>query len=629
MHRTRRLLVVVVVAGAATSAWPASGAAGPCRSSEVKRTVAYDQGGKVRKVTACVPRSWSKAPTLRQGRTIVKKLAPEPIAALLRGRAARRVSGADPVLDRAITGAQLPPAKAAIVSHGGDTQSLRGGPAGTKTVQTRSSTEWGPTEPNPGSDLDVGVDTKGQGSSKRATYKLRRTMSRCPDAGGIGRGVIKFSMRETQVVASAGGGHGVTETLTTYEAKVLVHFNDSAAVQSVEVLGDWSYSNETRMAASGGGKEKRLTRHTVGGGVSGGTAPDGSKSTVGTTVTKASNSSMAIYGLLAGAIANTILDTVPGELVRESASRARSGACAKIVPDPVTVHVRPGQTVALTATLNDGAGARLPGTVRAAAAQALVSPGTAQADPTARFTYHSLPQAPPGLTDTVALDHVSKRGLANTKTVTVIYDPPPPLPARFDGTWTRVVTQGALIQTFHGTAAFVKHPLFGPDHPGTEETSVPYVPESARVDWSVSGSESSGNCTVTYSGSGTEVYSPETWKGAAAGSTALALQDIRRGAGAPQSEPNPWNYAIQATGDPENGPKYTITRAGPTPECGFTTQEYVGYHYLDVGTPSYDESDPPDQVQRSNSATLLEGHHFEPAGAGPATDDTWKFTGSG
>ena len=453
-------------------------------------------------------------------------------------------------------------------------------------------------------------------------------MSQCPDAGGIGRGVIKFSMRETHVIDTPGGGHGVTDIVTNYDAEVLVHFNDDAAVESVEVKGDWSYLNETRTSPSRGAREQRLTRHFVDGAVTGVTGTDGRNSTVGTTVTNATNFGMAIYGLLAGAIANTIVDRVPGELVRESSGRARSGACAKIVPDPLTVHVKPGQSVELTAALNDGGGAALPGTVKAVAAQASVTPAAAQADPTARFTYNALSASPPGKTDTVTLNHVSKRGLANAKTVTVIYDEPPPLPYRFQGTWTRIVSSDfGLTQTFQGTASYVKNPFFGPEHPGTEEGSVPYIVESASVDWSVSGGSSGGGCTRTYTGSGTTAYS-EAWNNGAHAGTRLELQDIRRGAGAPASEPQPYNYAISASGDTQNGPRYSETGSGT---CSGMTTAPIDYHYFEVGAPTYHPDDPPPLRPRewSGSAVLLEGHRFTDEGGGFTIDDTWRFTGSG
>jgi hypothetical protein len=600
----------------------------PCKASEVKRTVTYRLRGRRQSATACVPRSWTTKPTLREARAILLKLAPKRIATLLRGAPARRVSAADPVLDRAITGAQLPPLIAAAIGQGNDTQTLKG-PPGTTTVQTRTGTEWDASEPNPGTQAEVVVETKGKGSSKKTTYTLLRTMSRCPDPGGIGRGAIKLTIRETRVMDEPGGGHGVTDTLNTYTADVLVHFNDGAAVESVEVVGNWTYSNETRIAPSRGAKETRLTRHTADGAVGGSTKADGSGSTVGTTVKNASNAGMAIYGLLAGAISNSIVDEVPGQLVRESAGRAQSGACAKIVPDPPTVHVKPGQSVELTATLNDGAGAPLPGTVRAVAAQATVTPGDAQADPAARFTYNALSYSPPGKTDTVTFNHVSRRGLANAKTVTVIYDDPPGFPKRFDGTWTRIETDGyGLIQTFHGTAAYVKNVYFGPEYPGTEDAAVPYDVESASVDWSVSGSSSSGGCTSTYSGSGHEVYSPESWTGASSGGTHLSLQDLRRGAGAPASEPQPYNYAIQATGDPDDRVTYSIDRSGT---CSGHSTGDLDYHYLDIGTPTYEMENPPpsDEVERTNDPMLLEGHRFKADPTGPNFDDTWRFTGSG
>lgn len=438
----RTLVVMVVLAGLGAAS--ANGATAPvtglqsakkskrCKSSEVKRKITYTKGrsGRRRSFTACVPRSSLKTPAslpaaLRQGRRVAVKLAPKSIARLLRGRAARRVSAADAVTDRALA-AGLAPARAATVTHDSDTQTLKG-PRGTQTVQHRSGTGWDDAEPNPGADIDVTIETKstridGLSSRKKSTLKLVRTMARCPDAGGVGRGVLKYSQKEARFIDKPGGGHGVIEVLLTFDAEVLVHFNDEAVVTSVEVIGDWAWSEETRISPGRGAAEQRLTRFAVGGAVTGASGPDGRSVKVTTSVTNATSDTMAILGMLFGTLARLVPEDFIGELVSGSASRAGGGVCARIVPDPPTVHIKPGGSVAINAGLNDADGAPLQGSVKALAQRATVTPAEAQADPTARFTYAALSTSPPGHTDTVALTHVSKRGRASAKSVTVIYD---------------------------------------------------------------------------------------------------------------------------------------------------------------------------------------------------------------
>ena len=304
----RTLVVMLVLAGLCAAS--ASGVTGTvdgsdsakkpnrCKSSEVKRKVAYTKGGSTRRhrVTACVPRSSLKAPpslpvALRQGRRIAMGLAPRAIARLLRLPAARRVLAAGRRTDRAVAAALTAP-RAARVTHSSDTQTLRG-PPGTRTVQTRDATEWDSAEPNPGSDIRVAIDTTstriaGLSSSKKQTLRLIRTMSRCPDAGGIGRGVLRYTQRESQSIDKPGGGTGRTEQLLTFDAEVLVHFNDDAKVTSVEVIGGWTWSSESLLSQGRGDPERRLSRDAVGGDVAG-AGSDGRSVRVTTSVTNATS----------------------------------------------------------------------------------------------------------------------------------------------------------------------------------------------------------------------------------------------------------------------------------------------------------------------------------------------------
>jgi hypothetical protein len=630
------LLGAVGTGSAAAVPWPGASVrsakkAKPCKASELRQTITYTTAGHKHSVTACVPRSWSTRATLSQGRAIAVKLAPKPTARLLRGTAARRVSAADPVLDRAIaaTLAAAAPARARVaswprlhaaeVTHSGGTETLAG-PHGTQTTNTGSTTDWSSSEPNPGSDQEGTIDTKGApvgglGSSKQTKIRLLRTISRCPDAGGIAHGVIKMSLAESQTIDNPGGGHSVIENTIIYNAELLVHFNDNAAVESVEIVdGNWNWSTEARSSSSAKGVEKRLNRHSVGGSARGSTATDGRNPDINTTVTTATGSGMATYGPLFGAMAHLIVDSVYTELVRDSAGRARSGACARIVPDPLSVHVKPGRSVAITAALNDGT-APLPGTVKAVAQRASVTPDAASADPTARFTYNALSSSPPGKTDTVTLNHVSKRGLANAKTVTVIYDVPPvpAFPKRFDGTWTQTVTnpqRGSWTQTAHGTATYELNAS------QSDQAHGQYALTSNSVGWTVSGRQDyPDGSSCTFDGSGTD--SP-----AAKNPTQLTLDNVTDDSRAPSPEPKPYYYAIWDYGDENAAPNYHVT-CGPGPPYDDT----VSTLWLHAGHPAW-YSGTQNDIQKSDKPERLEGHRARQSGQ-LTIDEEWSFVGSG
>jgi hypothetical protein len=592
-----------------------------CKASEVKRTFSYTRGKSKRKYrfSGCVPRSYSKRPVsvqvaLGRSRKIAAKLAPKSIARLFGGRAARRVSGADAVTDRALARA-LVPVRAATVGHAETTEGVTGGPPGTTSTEHNVGTNWDSSEPNPGTDVELTTDTTGQGSTKRAVIKLTRTMAQCPDAGGIGHGVLKFSQKETKTVNNPGGGRGVTVVTLSLDAQVLVHFDDEAHVSSPpEVIGEWNWDATTSMSGH------QLTHHAVGGTHSGTANPDGHGESITTATTNASSPGMVVYGDLFGATAHMITEGIVQELVRESAGRASGGACAHLVPEPQTVHVKPGTTVAIAARLTEAPRSK-PVKAGQGSAGGAVAPAEADANPVATFTYFALSVRPPGGTDTVTFTHVSKQGRAVPKTVTIIYDEMP-FPNRYEGTWTRIITVDDVgtIETIHGTAVYVRNPLFGPELNG--QTSIPYDIESASVTWTMSGSHTctscNPECTRTYGGSGSEPFTDE-WRGP----SLLTIEEVSRHPDAPKPEPNPYYYAIEASPGAASAPQYDISG------CGASSQADIDTEYLAIGhRGELGASTPLDEIVKSQSATLLEGHlvhsentvHF---------DDTWHFTGSG
>jgi hypothetical protein len=269
--------------------------------------------------------------------------------------------------------------------------------------------------------MEATTETTGPGSSKREILKLIRTMAQCPDAGGIGRGVLKFSQKETKSVDRPGGGRVLSEVTLTLDAQVLVHFNDEATVTSVDVIGDWSWLAVTRSYTGPGGAGQQLTRHAVGGTHTGTASPNGHGESITTATTNASGPGMVVYGDLFGAVAHMITEGVVQELVRESTGRANDGTCAHLVAEPATVHVKPGATVAIGARLTEAPRLR-PVKASQGSAGGTVSPAEAQASPVATFTYSALPSRPEGGKDTVTFTHVSNQGRAVPKTVTIIYD---------------------------------------------------------------------------------------------------------------------------------------------------------------------------------------------------------------
>jgi hypothetical protein len=459
----RTLVVVFVLLGldAADAPAPAE-AAKRCKASQVKTkvTILKTKGHRRHRATVCVPRKVkrpaSPAAGLSRSRAIALKRAHKRVRRLMRKKAARRIGAADAGADRGLLRALGPLAGAAKVTHESDTQILPG-PPGTRTVQHREATVYDDDEPDPGGVIDASIDTtstriEGLASHKSVRASMTRTMARCPDSGGVGRGVLKYTNNERRVIDKGNGGHAVVEVRTSFDAKVLAQFNDEAAVTKVDVIGVWKWTTTSSLSTRRGASEQQLSTFGAGGGVTGQGDANGRVGSFSSTTTSATSPYAAGVGPLLAVLANEVPRDFVRELVDGIQRRAGRGKCTRLVPEPATVHVQPSRTVAVTSGLVDFDGAPLPGKVKAKAAKATVTP-EAQADPTARFTYSALSSVPAGRTDTVTLSHVSKRGRAVEKTVTVIYDDPP-LPDAYggtvSGTWD-TASFGSEHWTYSGT----------------------------------------------------------------------------------------------------------------------------------------------------------------------------------
>lgn len=554
------LIVVLALIGLGAALSPAASlGAKRCRSSQVKTkiTILKTKGHRRHRATVCVPRGAKRpasyAAALRQSRAFALKRAPGRVRRLLRAKAARRVRGADAATDRALAAALGLTARTSRVTHESDTRTIAG-PPGTRTVQHREGTGWDDEEPNPGVDLEVTTDTTstriaGLSSSKHTQQKLKQTISRCPGPGGVGRGVVEALHSEKQIVDRPGGGQATIEVRFKFDGDIVVQFSDEAKVASVEISGDWSWSTVTRLSERRGDDGQRLSRDAVAGGVTATTQPDGSRVDISTTTTSATREVLAGAGPALGLQSTLGPIEAAHDLVSGIARRADSGRCARIVPDPGTVHVRPGATVAITAGLLDWDGAPLPGAVKGKAEKATVSPAEAQADPNARFTYAALSQAPADRRDTVSLKHVSNRGRAFERLVTVIYDepPPPPLPNAYSGpisgTWDTEST--GEHWTYTGNVALA--------YTGDDPAPPPGGPPGRyrRFDLTSGSAQVSVTATSPFDGCGFE------------GSGNVTIDPGQSGYMSVQASQEP-AYLI---GLQSRGKSITVTKTGSAPEC--------------------------------------------------------------
>jgi hypothetical protein len=192
-----------------------------------------------------------------------------------------------------------------------------------------------------------------------------------------------------------------------------------------------------------------------------------------------------------------------------------------------------------------------------------------------------------------------------------------PFPKRFDGTWTRIYTwptRGSWTETIHGTATYVRNPIFPPEADATSQ--VPYDLQTGSVTWTVTGTEGTGNCVTTFSGTGTDTPAIAD----------LGLENVSGRSYAPHPEPKPFYYSIRASADPGATPEYDLTGCS-------TGKEGIVRDYLDIGhvgpfTPDTTQEEI-DKIVKSDDPRLLAGHQVRPDPTGVFTiDDTWSFTGS-
>jgi hypothetical protein len=603
---------IVVVLGAPLTA----GAGGArksvklCPSGQVRQTIKYvhDRGGQVDHATGCVaqrvfvPKSFAAIQS--KVRALAMKFVPGKIAGAFRTKAARLVAATDAKTDTALDAdakAHAPPpaanqdfrARAAALTHARDDSAVTAG-TGTETKYLQRYTKLDTADDTgesfvTGSVTNATHVTGARSASSSKELSVTHLINKCPDAGGVAHGTLDFRLRDLRIA----GPRTIVE-ISTLHAKILAHFDDTAHIASVEVIGTWSFAVNTRN-----------TTRTVGGDVTASgfqESDNGSSLDLHTTVTMGSDDAIVTGG---GPLGVWVAEALAKDYIQAMLRQIPSGVCVNIVPDAPVVHVAPGGTVAIVAHLTDHHGQTFPGGITEYNPSNRVAPTKADGNPDARFTYTAPASASPGSTDVVQLSHVSKRGRGVGGQVTVTIDGRH-FPQRFDGTWTRVFEFPDITETVNGTATYVRDPTFPPSLDGT--TSIPYDVISGSVTWSVSG----GGC----SGSGTYGATENS----ALGTTQMTLEDVSANPAAPQPEPQPFYYSIQAAGDPLNAPTY----ACPGPSGGS-----IDVSFLDVGYPNpFGAGAPIDQIQKSGNINQLQGHATSNE-SGVPIDDTWSFTGSG
>jgi hypothetical protein len=195
-----------------------------------------------------------------------------------------------------------------------------------------------------------------------------------------------------------------------------------------------------------------------------------------------------------------------------------------------------------------------------------------------------------------------------------------PFPKRFDGTWTRIYTwpsRGSWTETIHGSATYVRSPLFPPEADQTSQ--VVYTVQSSTVNWTVSGTQNAGApCPTQFSGSGTDT-ADETRSG-----DELGLENVSGRDGAPKPEPQPFYYSMRNTVEPSSNFEYDAT------DCNGTVKESVKDPWLSIGSPNpFTSSTLQSDVEKSADPRLLEGHQVRQDDQQVFTiDDTWSFAGS-
>ncbi len=627
----RRILTVGLVSAAVISMLVASAAWGAkrsahCASNEVKTTIAYVHraGGPADHATGCalkkvtVPSSFAALQS--RVRAFAIRFVPVEVARAFRSKAARQVAATDAKTDSTLgseSKAHAPPA-AVPLARAARTKGADGGFAvasvgGTETTYDAQYKKLD-TADDTGESFVTGSLTKAtrvtgpRSASSSKEITVTDLINKCPDAAGIAHGTLDFKLRDYRIA----GPRTITE-VSTLHAEISAHFDETAHIASVEVNGTWSFAVSTRHTTRSVGGDVSLSNFQPTGA--------GGHFDLPTTVTTGTDDNIVIGGHPLGVwVAEGLAHVFIEAMLRSTPN----GVCVKIVPDSPTVHVAPGGTVDIVAHLADHHDQTFPGLVTEYNGAGRVSPAQAQANTDAHFTYTAPATATAGGTDDVQLSHVSKRGKGVGGHVVIVFDKSH-FPQRFDGTWTRVFTASirpGWKETVHGTATYLRSPLFPQSVEGL--TAIPYEVESASVDWEVTGSAPAGvGCTITYGGSG----SAPAMENSALGATGLTLDDVSSRPEAPNPESEPYYYSIRANGDPLNPPMFDVHFS---PGCSESDrQEPIDVNYFEIGDPDpFGEETSLDQVQKSNSSVLLSGQFSTPEGAGPATEDTWSFTGS-
>ncbi len=605
--RFRIVLTVVglAVALCATSA-PALAKAKRCPAGQITSTIAYvhHTGGPADHATGCVART-PTAPRTFAGieaklRALTLSLATAKVRRAFRTRAARRVAAIDAKTDAYI---------AALVAADAKTRA----PAASRRHGPRAAAGTGPdTVTNDNGtvtrrlthveNLDTADDlgdasewdattsptrVTGHNSAKNTvTAAITHVVKRCPDADGIERGTIHFSLRQQSQSATV-----IMDSTSVFDAQLVGHFDDNAHLASVDVIGTWSYKNRSRSVSgtvsSGGVSENGDGYRTL---------------NVNTTTTKGSDDAVVLGGRVTALWVTGLADDYVQQMVNNMSAKG----CVLIVPNAATVHVTAGGTVAIVAHLTDRHNVTFAGRIKQFNPLNRVTPPEAQGSPDATFTYTAPSSAKPGDTDVVQLSHVSKRGTGIGGLVNVVVDAIT-LPQQFTGTWTRVitfVTGVTYTMTIDGTATFELDPFF-PASYGTF-TSLPYEVVSGAITWKITADtcSASGQAGVDMTNA-----------------TRLTLEDVTTNPAAPQPEPQPFYYAIRAHGvDPL--PSYDFSA------CGLSGGN-LSPLYFDIGYGSpFGPGAPADQIVKSSNPNQLSGHLVH-SDAGLDLDDTWNFAGSG
>ena len=106
------------------------------------------------------------------------------------------------------------------------------------------------------------------------------------------------------------------------------------------------------------------------------------------------------------------------------------------------------------------------------------------------------------------------------------------------------------------------------------------------------------------------------------GSGRLEIVNVTGQPGAPDPEPKPYYYGFFVNG-PQERPKYAVTYCGRA-----ASPEEISPELLKRGSPGRGTDAPPDKVQKSAVADLLEDRRADdPDDKGLPIDDTWSFKG--